>query len=124
MTHAKTLMEKVHFARQSLTLLKLARQHSKTSQLKFNRTQVKPVATLRLHKHHVVDRVAVKDAVEITNNEKALLTESQIACVPLGKIYYPVSSSAIPLQTIDVQSGSYFGEDDSSILKTYGHSKE
>ncbi len=82
---------------------------------KVKRIQVKPGASLSLQKHHrrAEHRIVVKGTAEITNGEKVLLlTENQSTYIPLGEIHRLANPGTIPLQIIEVQSGSYLGEDD------------
>ena len=82
---------------------------------KVKRIQVKPKASLSLQKHHhrAEHWVVVKGTAEITNGEKTiLLTENQSAYIPLGEVHRLANPGTIPLEIIEVQSGSYLGEDD------------
>jgi len=55
----------------------------------------------------------VKGVAEITNGDKTfLLTENQSTFIPLGEVHRLANPGAIPLEIIEVQSGSYLGEDD------------
>jgi len=82
---------------------------------KVKRIQVKPGASLSLQKHHhrAEHWVVVKGTAEITNGEKVfLLTENQSTYIPLGVVHRLANPGTIPLEIIEVQSGSYLGEDD------------
>jgi mannose-1-phosphate guanylyltransferase/mannose-6-phosphate isomerase len=82
---------------------------------KVKRIQVKPGASLSLQKHHhrAEHWIVVKGTAEITNGEKVLLlTENQSTYIPLGEIHRLANPGTIPLQIIEVQSGSYLREDD------------
>ena len=82
---------------------------------KVKRIQVKPGASLSLQKHHhrAEHWIVVKGTAEITNGEKVLLlTENQSTYIPLGEVHRLSNPGAIPLEIIEVQSGSYLGEDD------------
>ena len=82
---------------------------------KVKRIQVKPGASLSLQKHHhrAEHWIVVKGTAEITKGEKALLlTENQSTYIPLGEVHRLANPGAIPLEIIEVQSGSYLGEDD------------
>jgi mannose-1-phosphate guanylyltransferase/mannose-6-phosphate isomerase len=82
---------------------------------KVKRIQVKPGASLSLQKHHhrAEHWIVVKGTAEITNGEKVLLlTENQSTYIPLGEMHRLANPGAIPLEIIEVQSGSYLGEDD------------
>ena len=82
---------------------------------KVKRIQVKPGASLSLQKHHhrAEHWIVVKGTAEITNGEKKLtLTENQSTYIPLGEVHRLANPGSIPLEIIEVQSGSYLGEDD------------
>lgn len=82
---------------------------------KVKRIQVKPQASLSLQKHHhrAEHWVVVKGTAEITNGEKVTtLTENQSTYIPLGVTHRLSNPGTIPLEIIEVQSGSYLGEDD------------
>ena len=82
---------------------------------KVKRIQVKPGASLSLQKHHhrAEHWIVVKGTAEITNGEKVLiLTENQSTYIPLGEVHRLANPGTIPLEIIEVQSGSYLGEDD------------
>jgi mannose-1-phosphate guanylyltransferase / mannose-6-phosphate isomerase len=85
------------------------------TRFKVKRIQVKPGASLSLQKHHhrAEHWIVVKGTAEITNGDKTiLLTENQSTYIPLGTIHRLANPGAIPLEIIEVQSGSYLGEDD------------
>jgi mannose-1-phosphate guanylyltransferase/mannose-6-phosphate isomerase len=85
------------------------------SHFKVKRIQVNPGASLSLQKHHhrAEHWIVVKGAAEITNGGKVfLLTENQSTFIPLGVIHRLANPGSIPLEVIEVQSGSYLGEDD------------
>jgi mannose-1-phosphate guanylyltransferase/mannose-6-phosphate isomerase len=82
---------------------------------KVKRIQVKPGASLSLQKHHhrAEHWIVVKGTAEITNGDKVLLlTENQSTYIPLGEVHRLANPGAIALEIIEVQSGSYLGEDD------------
>ena len=82
---------------------------------KVKRIQVKPKASLSLQKHHhrAEHWVVVSGTAEITcGDKKLLLTENQSTYIPLGEVHRLANPGAIPLEIIEVQSGSYLGEDD------------
>jgi len=82
---------------------------------KVKRIQVRPKASLSLQKHHhrAEHWVVVKGTAEITcGDKKLLLTENQSAYIPLGEVHRLANPGTIPLEIIEVQSGSYLGEDD------------
>lgn len=82
---------------------------------KVKRIQVKPGASLSLQKHHhrAEHWIVVKGTAEITCGDKViLLTENQSTYIPLGEMHRLANPGTIPLEIIEVQSGSYLGEDD------------
>lgn len=82
---------------------------------KVKRIQVKPKASLSLQKHHhrAEHWIVVTGIAEITNGDKVLiLTENQSTYIPLGEVHRLANPGTIPLEIIEVQSGSYLGEDD------------
>jgi len=82
---------------------------------KVKHIQVKPKGSLSLQKHHhrAEHWVVVKGTAEITNGDKVvLLTENQSTYIPLGETHRLANPGHIPLEIIEVQSGSYLGEDD------------
>jgi mannose-1-phosphate guanylyltransferase/mannose-6-phosphate isomerase len=82
---------------------------------KVKRIQVNPGASLSLQKHHhrAEHWIVVKGTAEITNGDKLLtLTENQSTYIPLGEVHRLANPGTIPLEIIEVQSGSYLGEND------------
>jgi mannose-1-phosphate guanylyltransferase/mannose-6-phosphate isomerase len=91
---------------------------------KVKRILVKPKASLSLQKHHhrAEHWIVVTGTAEITNGDKVLtLTENQSTYIPLGEAHRLANPGSIPLEIIEVQSGSYLGEDDIVRFEdTYG----
>jgi mannose-1-phosphate guanylyltransferase/mannose-6-phosphate isomerase len=91
---------------------------------KVKRIHVKPKASLSLqkHQHRAEHWVVVIGTAEITNGDQVLtLTENQSTYIPQGVVHRLVNPGSIPLEIIEVQSGSYLGEDDIVRLEdTYG----
>ncbi|SFD48835.1 mannose-1-phosphate guanylyltransferase/mannose-6-phosphate isomerase [Phytopseudomonas straminea] len=82
---------------------------------KVKRIQVNPKASLSLQKHHhrAEHWIVVHGTAEITRgSETLLLSENQSTYIPLGKVHRLSNPGNIPLEIIEVQSGSYLGEDD------------
>ncbi len=82
---------------------------------KVKRIQVKPKASLSLQKHHhrAEHWIVVTGTAEITNGDEVLtLTENQSTYIPLGAVHRLANPGSIPLEIIEVQSGTYLGEDD------------
>jgi len=91
---------------------------------KVKRIQVKPKASLSLQMHHhrAEHWIVVTGTAEITNGDKTiLLSENQSTYIPLGETHRLANPGTIPLEIIEVQSGSYLGEDDIVRFEdTYG----
>ncbi len=91
---------------------------------KVKRIQVSPKASLSLQKHHhrAEHWIVVTGTAEITKGDKVLtLTENQSIYIPLGEVHRLANPGRIPLEIIEVQSGSYLGEDDIIRFEdTYG----
>jgi mannose-1-phosphate guanylyltransferase/mannose-6-phosphate isomerase len=82
---------------------------------KVKRIKVKPGASLSLQKHHhrAEHWIVVKGTAEVVcGDETILLTENQSTYIPLGEVHRLINPGTIPLEIIEVQSGSYLGEDD------------
>jgi mannose-1-phosphate guanylyltransferase / mannose-6-phosphate isomerase len=88
------------------------------------RIMVKPGASLSLQKHHhrAEHWIVVSGTAEVTCGErKLLLTENQSTYIPLGEVHRLANPGKVPLEIIEVQSGSYLGEDDIVRFEdTYG----
>ncbi|MCP3177590.1 MAG: mannose-1-phosphate guanylyltransferase/mannose-6-phosphate isomerase [Desulfuromonadales bacterium] len=79
------------------------------------RITVNPGARLsmQMHHHRAEHWVVVKGTARITKGEEVLiLTENQSTYIPLGVTHCLENPGRIPLELIEVQSGSYLGEDD------------
>ena len=79
------------------------------------RIVVKPKASLSIQKHHHRSEhwVVVKGTAQITRGEETfLITENESTYIPVGMIHRLENPGVIPLEIIEVQSGSYLGEDD------------
>lgn len=82
---------------------------------KVKRIQVKPGASLSLQKHHhrAEHWIVVKGTAEIICGEKKLtLSENQSTYIPLGEKHRLSNPGDTPVEIVEVQSGSYLGEDD------------
>jgi mannose-1-phosphate guanylyltransferase/mannose-6-phosphate isomerase len=82
---------------------------------KVKRIQVKPKASLSLQKHHhrAEHWVVVKGTAEVTRGgETFLLTENESTYIPIGETHRLKNPGMVDLEIIEVQSGSYLGEDD------------
>jgi len=90
------------------------------------RIVVKPGAALSLQKHHhrAEHWIVVSGTAEVTCDERVfLLGENQSTYIPLGSVHRLRNPGKVPLELIEVQSGSYLGEDDIVRLEdVYGRS--
>ena len=88
------------------------------------RIGVKPGASLSLQKHHhrAEHWIVVRGTAEVTcGDKKILLTENQSTYIPLGEVHRLANPGKVWLEIIEVQSGSYLGEDDIVRFEdTYG----
>lgn len=76
---------------------------------------VKPgaILSLQIHYHRAEHWIVVKGTARITNGEATIvLSENQSTYIPLGAMHRLENPGTIPLELIEVQSGSYLGEDD------------
>jgi len=76
---------------------------------------VKPGAKLSLQKHHhrAEHWVVVSGTAQVTNGDKTFLVgENESTYIPIGVVHSLANPGKIPLELIEVQSGSYLGEDD------------
>jgi len=79
------------------------------------RLKVKPgaVLSLQLHHHRAEHWVVVSGTARITRGDEVfLLEENQSTYIPIGVRHRIENPGKIPLHIIEVQSGSYLGEDD------------
>jgi mannose-1-phosphate guanylyltransferase / mannose-6-phosphate isomerase len=79
------------------------------------RIMVKPGASLSLQMHHhrAEHWIVVSGTAEVTNGERVLmLSENQSTYIPLGEKHRLANPGKVSLEIIEVQSGSYLGEDD------------
>jgi len=91
---------------------------------KVKRIQVKPGASLSLQKHHhrAEHWIVVTGTAEVScGDKKILLGENQSTYIPLGEVHRLANPGKMPLEIIEVQSGSYLAEDDIVRFEdTYG----
>ena len=85
---------------------------------------VKPGAqlSLQMHHHRAEHWIVVSGTAEVTCDDKTfLLTENQSTYIPIASVHRLANPGKIPLEIIEVQSGSYLGEDDIERLEdVYG----
>ena len=79
------------------------------------RITVKPGEKLsvQMHHHRAEHWIVVAGTAKVTNGEETLLLcENQSTYIPVGVIHALENPGKIPLELIEVQSGTYLGEDD------------
>tara|TARA_B100000787_G_scaffold169802_1_gene162308 strand:+ start:1252 stop:2643 length:1392 start_codon:yes stop_codon:yes gene_type:complete len=79
------------------------------------RITVNPGAKLsvQMHHHRAEHWVVVSGSAKVTNGEDCfLLSENQSTYIPVGVVHALENPGKVPLELIEIQSGSYLGEDD------------
>lgn len=86
-----------------------------TERFKVKRIMVTPGAklSLQMHHHRAEHWVVVKGTAKIVCGDKEfIMTEDQSNYIPLGTMHRLENPGVIPLEIIEIQTGSYLGEDD------------
>jgi mannose-1-phosphate guanylyltransferase / mannose-6-phosphate isomerase len=86
-----------------------------SDRFKVKRITVNPGAALSLQKHHhrAEHWIVVRGTARVTVGEKIItLCEDQSTYIPVGQFHRLENTGKTPLELIEVQSGSYLGEDD------------
>ncbi len=76
---------------------------------------VKPGAKLsvQMHHHRAEHWIVVSGTAKVTIGDKTqLVSENESTYIPIGQVHALENPGKIPLELIEVQSGSYLGEDD------------
>jgi mannose-1-phosphate guanylyltransferase/mannose-6-phosphate isomerase len=69
--------------------------------------------SLQMHYHRAEHWIVVRGTARVVNGDSTcLLTENQSTYIPLGTPHRLENPGRVPLEMIEVQSGSYLGEDD------------
>ena len=69
--------------------------------------------SLQMHHHRAEHWIVVSGSARVTCDDKVfLLAENQSTYIPLGSKHRLENPGKVPLELIEVQSGSYLGEDD------------
>ena len=79
------------------------------------RIHVHPGAALSLQSHHHRSEhwIVVQGTARVTiDGENQLLTENQSVYIPLGAVHRMENPGKVPMVLVEVQTGSYLGEDD------------
>ena len=86
-----------------------------SERFKVKRITVNPGAALSLQKHHhrAEHWIVVRGTALVTVEDKTIiLNEDQSTYIPVGAFHRLENTGTTPLELIEVQSGSYLGEDD------------
>jgi mannose-1-phosphate guanylyltransferase / mannose-6-phosphate isomerase len=71
------------------------------------------VLSLQMHHHRAEHWIVVQGTAKITCDDKTfLLSENESTYIPIGSTHRIENPGKVPLHIIEVQSGSYLGEDD------------
>ena len=91
----------------------LSISEGKRFQVKIIHVNPEAKLSLQMHHHRAEHWVVVKGTAEVEiNNKKLILCENESTYIPLGSKHRLSNPGKIPLEIIEVQSGSYIGEDD------------
>lgn len=91
-----------------------------TPRFNVNRITVKPggAFSMQMHHHRAEHWVILAGTGQITvNGKQFLLTENQSTFIPIGAEHCLENPGRIPLEVLEIQSGSYLGEDDIIRIK-------
>lgn len=88
--------------------------------------QPKEQLSLQKHYHRAEHWIVVRGVALVTrDDERKLVHENESIYIPLGAVHRMENPGNIPLELIEVQSGSYLGEDDIVRLEDrYGRNRE
>jgi len=68
---------------------------------------------MQMHHHRAEHWIVVRGTARVTRGEDVvMLTENESTFIPLGVKHRLENPGRIPLELIEVQSGTYLGEDD------------
>ena len=69
--------------------------------------------SVQMHHHRAEHWIVVSGTAKVTNGDKTfLVTENESTYIPIGQVHALENPGVLPLEMIEVQSGSYLGEDD------------
>jgi len=76
------------------------------------------ILSLQKHRHRSEHWVVVRGTAEVTINEQVrAVHENESVYIPIGSVHRMANKGKIPLELIEVQTGSYLGEDDIERLE-------
>jgi len=85
------------------------------SRFQVKRIVVKPGEKLsvQMHHHRAEHWIVVSGTANVTKGDETfMVSEDQSTYIPIGEIHALENPGTIPLEIVEVQSGSYLGEDD------------
>ncbi|ASP46631.1 mannose-1-phosphate guanylyltransferase/mannose-6-phosphate isomerase [Cognaticolwellia beringensis] len=85
------------------------------SRYQVKRITVKPgeKLSIQMHHHRAEHWIVVSGTAKVTNGDNTfLVTENESTYIPIGVVHALENPGQLPLEIIEVQSGSYLGEDD------------
>ncbi|HAX8118239.1 TPA: cupin domain-containing protein, partial [Escherichia coli] len=91
-----------------------------TPRFNVNRITVKPggAFSMQMHHHRAEHWVILAGTGQVTvNGKQFLLSENQSTFIPIGAEHCLENPGCIPLEVLEIQSGSYLGEDDIIRIK-------
>ncbi len=69
--------------------------------------------SIQMHHHRAEHWIVVSGTAKVTNGDNTfLVTENESTYIPVGTVHALENPGKVPLEMIEVQSGSYLGEDD------------
>lgn len=69
--------------------------------------------TTQMHHHRAEHWIVVSGTAQVTNGDKkSLVTENESIYIPIGSVHALENPGKVPLELVEIQSGSYLGEDD------------
>lgn len=87
-----------------------------------NRITVKPggAFSMQMHHHRAEHWIVLSGTAKVTIGDKTfLITENQSTFIPIGSVHRLENPGKIALELIEVQSGSYLGDDDIIRIKDH-----
>ena len=76
------------------------------------------ILSLQKHRHRAEHWVVVRGTAEVTIGEQVrAVHENESVYIPIGSVHRMANKGKIPLELIEVQTGSYLGEDDIERLE-------
>jgi mannose-1-phosphate guanylyltransferase/mannose-6-phosphate isomerase len=78
------------------------------------------ILSLQKHRHRAEHWVVVRGTAEVTIGEQVrAVHENESVYIPIGAVHRMANNGKIPLELIEVQTGSYLGEDDIQRLEDF-----